>query len=400
VSALATLALACAAIGTAQDEAVRSMVADAMRDAQARSSLSPHNQHAGGHDGSFFLGTPDDSFRLEISGFTQFRYIANLAGDRGPDEFTGGFTNRRTRLAAQGHVIDPSLSFTVTQLFGRSGGVSELSDAYIQRDFDHGMSVRFGQFKLPFWGEESHSAKRLLAVERSLTREAFSLGRSQAVMLSARTDTLRGDFAVSNGAGSANIGFASDPTDYAVTARGQWLIDGSFRPFRRAGAIAGEDFSWLASAAVHAEESSGSAGTPDSRIVTWTADTALRDDGWSLLAAYVGRSHSSANAGTSAHDHALLVQGAALVSDDVELVARYDVILPDNARAGDEPFSTLTVGVNWYIHGDALKISADLSWHPDAATGNDLVGGATGAGFLGSAERDELVIRVQAQLVF
>ena len=107
-------ALACAAIGASERDELRAIVADAIADASARSSLIVNDRTHGGHDGAFFLGSDDEAFRLEISGYMQFRYIANLAGDRRPDEFTGGFTNRRTRLTFRGHVIDPSLTFKLS----------------------------------------------------------------------------------------------------------------------------------------------------------------------------------------------------------------------------------------------------------------------------------------------
>lgn len=388
---LAAVVSATATVSLANGDDVRALVAEAMADARTRPSLVAEGFGASGHDGNFFLASSDDAFRLEFSGFTQLRYIANFTRDAAPDEYTGGFVIRRTRLTFSGHAIDPSLTFKVTHSFDRRhGGASELSDGSIEKAFESGVRVRAGQFKLPFLREELHSAKGLLAVDRSLVRDEFSLRRSQGVMMSIEGERTIVELALSNGGDSANLGFANDPTDYAVTVRGQLLLDGSWRSFRRAGATEGQAFSWVLSGAGHVEEGAFE------RTTRWTFDTAMKGDGWSLLLAYVGRETHS---GGVFRDHGVVVQAAAR-HEDLEPFARFDVILPDGDRPGDDAFRTLTLGANWYLRGEALKLSADLSWHLDDSASNDLVGGSSGVGFVATGERGELVARAQVQLAF
>jgi len=68
--------------------------------------------------------------------------------------------------------------------------------------------------------------------------------------------------------------------------------------------------------------------------------------------------------------------------------------------SSDLPLPTITLGANWYLRGNALKLSADIQWFlADSAT-NDLVGDATGIGFLDTADDGEIVVRMQVQFLF
>jgi len=70
---------------------VRAIVSEMMQDAETRSSLLQGGV-TGGHDGKFFLASSNGDFRLNVGGFTQFRYFANFRDDNSTDnEFEPGF---------------------------------------------------------------------------------------------------------------------------------------------------------------------------------------------------------------------------------------------------------------------------------------------------------------------
>ena len=81
-------------------------------------------------------------------------------------------------------------------------------------------------------------------------------------------------------------------------------------------------------------------------------------------------------------------------------------LIPDGDRAGDDAFSTLTAGANYYLHGHAARFTADIQWFLDDTAGNDLVSGVAatgvgrGVGLLPSAEADQVALRLQFQLLF
>src|SRR5688572_8137802 len=58
----------------ASNDEVRAIVAEMMADAQGRSSLLQGGATAG-HDGRFFVASPDGSFRLNVGGQIQLRYL-------------------------------------------------------------------------------------------------------------------------------------------------------------------------------------------------------------------------------------------------------------------------------------------------------------------------------------
>jgi phosphate-selective porin len=146
--------------GASSDE-VRALVADMLADAETRSSLLQSGGTAG-HDGKFFLASPDGAFRMNISGQMQIRYIANFRdeGTVGPadpgapyDDFESGFQNRRMKLVFDGHVYN-DFFYKIQFEFGRTGGGAVLQDAFVGYEFENGLKLRAGQFKLPFLREE------------------------------------------------------------------------------------------------------------------------------------------------------------------------------------------------------------------------------------------------------
>ena len=62
----------------------------------------------------------------------------------------------------------------------------------------------------------------------------------------------------------------------------------------------------------------------------------------------------------------------------------------------------VTFGGNYYFADHAAKVSADVVWSVDDTAGLQSLGVLpnTSLGLLGSAEANEVVVRVQVQLVF
>ena len=116
-------------------------------------------------------------------------------------------------------------------------------------------------------------------------------------------------------------------------------------------------------------------------------------------------------AGTDSDDIGFVVQGGYYFNDDTEGFLRYDFLMLDDNRitaagSGNDEISTITVGVNHYLHGHAAKITVDLNFALDEAAVTGASGGAhtvftnPGIGYLGDDDSDELYIRAQLQLLF
>jgi len=301
----------------------------------------------------------------------------------------------------QGHVFDPSLEFKITNSFGRSTSSADLSDAYIQKSWDSGWSLKAGQFKLPFLREELTSAKRLLAVDRSITNATFTLERSIGVEAEYSGERLRAAIAFSK-----NDSFPENPARYSTTGRIETLLgaDPSFRRFRTGTADTGQSLAAMIGAAAHYEEFNddppGSA--PAGSRLGWSIDATVKGDRWQLTGVVIGDYLSEgSDTGGAAHDFGIVAQTSYLVTDDIEPFARYDAVIPDHDRPGSDVFNVVTVGANWYLHGHSAKLTADLQWALQDTADNDLVGRQTARALLDSAgSQTQLALRIQFQLVF
>lgn len=413
-------AIAEQAAWSANVDEVRALVAEMMSDAQTRSSLLQSGATAG-HDGKFFLASPDGNFRLNVSGQMQFRYYASFLDDDTPgvDDFEPGFEMRRTKLTFAGNIFDPNMFYEVTGAFSRNNGDFGLENAFFGYDWDSGFSARAGQFKLPFLREELVSSKYQLAIDRSVVNEEFNQDFSQGIELSYKKDWFGGYFSFSDGFGSRNTNFQADPADIALTARAEILMAGDWNQFKDFTSQRGSEFAAMLGAAVHYEMAPDVDGNPRPWFLPYTLDISVEGDGWNVFGAFVGQ-HSDNDlpgaAGVDADDFGFVVQGGFYFTDDMELFARYDLIIPDDDRVADDNFNTITAGVNYYIHGHAAKLTVDVAYYIDATTNSDLgnigavssnnavngpaTGGNTGIGMLASGEEGQFTIRGQFQLLF
>lgn len=444
VSGAAAIAESGAPTGASQDE-VRAMVAEMLADAESRSSLLQGGGTAG-HDGKFFLASPDGNFRMNISGQVQFRYTANFAEDGSfvdrnedgviddgdeEDEFDSGFENRRTRLVFDGTLYD-NMFYKLQGDFGRDGGDFELLDGYFGWDLGDGMKITVGQFKAPLLREELVSSKYQLAADRSFVNEFFTANRTQGIMFSNEMENLRYAFSVNDGAESGtlqqfgdgafigeaqNTGFEQDGSDIAFTGRVEYLVSGEWGAFKDFTSEAGSAVSSMFGVAGHWQlgaDRPGALGDDSDDVFVYTADFSVEGDGWNAFIAGMGsNTDSNAPGGSSSDNFGYLVQGGVNVTEDTEVFGRFEQLHAD----GDGVFSEenratfVTVGVNHYLHGHAAKFTLDVNYSFDEgiAFGADPVNGipentstlsAPGIGFLGSGDEDELFVRAQFQLLF
>ncbi len=394
----------------ASNDEVRAMVAEMLSDAQTRSSLLQAGGGAG-HDGHFFLASPDGNFRLNISGGLQFRY--NLVfRDNGRDsnnnpidDFEPGFTNRRFRMKFDGTIYDPNLFYGIQAEFSRNGGAFTLLDGYAGYKFDNGLKVQWGQFKIPFSREFLTSAWKQQGVERSFVNEFFNANRGQGIMFTYTAENWRVSGMFSDGISSLNTDFTADPADWAVTGRAEILLAGSWDQFKDFTSAPGSEDGLLVGLAAHFERSPDSPALPgdiQDRFM-WTVDAGWESDGWNLYGAVFGNHQTNGSkAGGSVDEYAWLVQGGLYLTDDLEAFGRYEMLIPDSDQVGDDIFNTITFGANYYIHGHAAKFTTDVVLFLDDVSSTDIVTGTrTGVAFLDNgAESGEYTVRFQFQLLF
>ncbi|MEI6273281.1 MAG: porin [Phycisphaerae bacterium] len=277
---------------------VRNVVEDVLKDADARSSLTPAVPTAGFGDRGFFIASPDGNFRLNLSGQLQIRYAANFLSSRDYSilnanpgagvnrntnapppknsyyKNTDGFEIRRMKLDFFGHVIDPSWQYRLILIYNQNQNSAQtpggnnaagvngssnagMEEAMVIKELSHEFKISVGQFKSPFLREEIVSSRRQLAVERSLVDQMFSTKFTQGVMGTWTGDRAMFEVMYNDGGSNANTGataaFNSESvgtptnmnngagfTEWAITAHAGWLAYGHWNDFNDLTSFPGE----------------------------------------------------------------------------------------------------------------------------------------------------------------
>jgi phosphate-selective porin OprO and OprP len=346
------------------------------------------------------------TFSVDVHGYTQFRYIYTSAdnAEGSDDDAAIGFQAARTRLSVSGNIISEDWGYFVQFGWGPEGQ-TELLDAYGTYRMENGWNVMFGQFKLPFLREELVSSKYQLAWDRSPMNEAFNQDRSQGIQFGFEGDSMRFMAAFSDGFGTANTDYISGAeADFAVTARGEFKWAGDWRQFRDFTSFPNSDFAGMAGVAAHYQTGGETANTFEADAWAITGDVSVEGNGWNVFAAAVYRD-IDVDGGFDGSDWAFMVQGGIFVAPQFEIFGRFDMIFPDGDRAGDNEFSSITAGVNYYVvpESHAAKFTAGVIYFLDdpADTDGDLTNvGNTLIPILSSSDDGQFSIVGQFQLVF
>lgn len=396
---------------------IRALVADMLADAETRSSLLQSGATAG-HDGQFFLASPDGAFRLNISGQIQTRYTTNFRDNDSDenDDFESGFTNPRMVIRFDGKLYD-NFIYGIQGVFDRSGGDLTLEDAFAGYVSDGGWIFLAGQIREPTLWEDVLNDKYSLAVDQSVVNAVFAQGFSQGAWVHYAADSWRFWAGVNDGNRSANTDLEDDPADIGVTTRWEYKFAGDWSQFDRFSSPRGSKLAVKLGGGVHYEKSPRvegplpplGIGTVDTDTFAYTGDIMVEGNGWNIFAMVVGLLADSNDGSPTFNDLGFMIQGGLFVTDNIEPFARYDVIIPDGDRDGSTAFNTLTAGANYYLHGQAAKLSVDVQYFFNKVSDNDLVAGTAGGapgsagsriGLLPSNDEGQIAVRVQFQLLF
>lgn len=436
-------------------EEVKTLIDDVVADSDRRSTWQAGNVNAG-HDGdSFFLGSDDDRFRLNVGGQIQLRGIGNFRDDTtmevGNQEVTmpgessaWGFEVPRAKLHFSGHIGNPRLEYKV----GIAGDLRDtpnteqifVEDAVISYELLDGISVWGGQAKAPYLREELVKSAHQLAVERSLVNQVFTVGRVQGVGVDAEVhEMVRVAGTLSNGIRSGepaqrrpagivkptmsnSRGFLGNNTDFALTGRADVKVAGEWGQADDFTAWVGDPMGVFVGAAGHFEKGrTGDDGVPNDDFWSWTVDGSVQHLGWSAYAAVnhlrtdygstVTRPDGSTGA-ENAEIWGILAQGSYNIDDTFEPFVRYEYLdlsglsVTRNQRPADPYVNLVTAGVNWYHNQHNAKFTADVVWalDPVPGTGSLNTSGAQQS-LLGlqndpAGDDDQLAVRLQYQLLF
>lgn len=380
-----------------RSEEIRGLVQDVLADADTRASLLQSGMTAG-YDKGFFLASTDGNFKLNIAGTLQVRFDYNNREDS-DDDNRWGFENRRTRLRFFGNVVDPTWKYFIQSDFGTTGTLG-LLDAYIKKDLENGWYALGGKFILPFSREILVSHAKPLLVERSIVHNYFSVGRAQGVMVGYKGEQFKFDAAFSDGLGpmgGTTAGALVYDTEYALTARAEFLAKGAWDQFKDFTSWEGEEFGFLLGGAVHWESDEyGTVAGPESETFRWTIDGSLEFGGANLYAAVFGN-HVSTDGAEDVDQYGFVVHGGVFLNEDWEIFGRYEY--GDEDATGVDDLNIISVGLNKYFSGHQIKWTTDLGYALDEVTSTF---SSAGAGWQAdtSGQDGQTVFRTQLQLLF
>ena len=381
-----------------------------------------------------------------------------------------GFQIRNLKVKLLGHVVDPSWEYKIELAFQSGDGEAQFQDAYINKDLGDGFSFRIGQFKAPWLREQLVSSVFQLAADRSIIDGYFNAGRSVGLQGQYRSDSLRLRAFYGNGFESvlntttSFTNFSDAPTDWAFAGRLDWKLTGDWVELEDFNAQADQEPVVMLGVAGMGQKFNGNAAFDDpfnidlesnlptallgfpgpesidgSVMYGITADLTAKFENWSFYAAAVWQRLDLVTptvdydlpllptTGTidyafgSVNSWGVLVQGGYLLTDQLELFARYAHLAPDldevtanysGVDANVGPFAdsatldlgntasnVLTLGANYFISQD---LKCTLDWGINFNRG--FVGLSEGAlvnrGWVPTNTSSEWNVRFQTQLLF
>lgn len=402
-------------------EEVKTLIREVLADAETRASLLEDDLTAGWKDG-FFLASEDGKFLLRLFGQLQVRHVLNTADnaqdnsedpDEDLDDTVNGFEMTRVRIGFKGHIFDPSWKYFIWQGYNWDGSAL-LLDAYITKVLGGGWSVSAGQFKTPLLREWLVSETRQQFIERSLIAGCLCGHYTQGAMLDYKGDRVHGTFSINDGLVGINSQWTDEDVEaLGLTGRVEWIALGpaDWKRYADFESFRGEEMMLVLGAAGHWQQGEyGTSGSllsngDEAEIIRWTLDAHLELGGANVFVAFVANHLSEAENVPDLDQYGLVVQGGVFVTEDTELIARYE--WGDNDVDGCDTLSLVTVGVNKFFHGHALKLTTDVGYAFNSLQRVDVGGNTFGwpAEFHGyQPESDssdgQIVWRTQLQLLF
>lgn len=389
-------------------EEIAALARDMLTDADTRASLQDHAVCAG-HDRRFFIASADGSFRLNLLGQVQTRYVLSLQDDAdGSDSSRGGFEMSRTRFGFLGHVIDPTFKYVVWAGWTGSGR-SVLIDASITKDLGEGWSVQVGQFKLPVWKEWLVFEGFQQFADRSLLNARYGGLAAQGVALIHQSDSLRLKAALTDGGRTWFTAWSAGPdsttgalpwqlsNEWAVTLRAEVLLKGQWASCPDWESWVGEEPQLRLGAALHAQRGEYGTSDDENEIVQWTIDASAELGGANLFAAFIATHFENSTA--ERDEWGVLLQGGCFLSEGWEAIARLEWGDLDGAGSAGDELVILTVGVNRFWARHALKWTADLGYAFEPV---DAEWSGAGVGWRSdeAGGDGQILLRTQLQLLF
>ncbi|MCZ6444687.1 MAG: porin, partial [Planctomycetota bacterium] len=379
---------------------VRGLVQDVLADADTRASLLAQGMTAG-YDNGAVIASADGNWLLRTNILMQQRFVLNsqsAATGSPTDEDRWGFENTRTKFILSGNVVSPDWFYRVDINVGVGTGRTGTGNAYLGYDYGNGWKVLLGTMKAPTLREELVEAQHQLLVERSNANYFYTTGYVDGVALDYLGDQFHVMAMLSDGGATGGTVWSTQDTDFALSARVEWLAMGNWDQFTDFTSPNGSERGIMVGGALHYQTSEDVGGLPDIDILILTGDVSVEYDGWNAFAALVYTSTDLPTPFLDVDTTAIVIQGGYYLSDNWELFGRYEwsdfdlVTVP-----ATEDLNIFTVGATRYFAGHNAKWTTDIGIGFDEVT---LPANITGFRTDDPGEDGQVVIRSQVQILF
>jgi len=393
----------------AQD--VRQMIKEILSDEQFRDEIYQPTLQAG-YDHGFFIRTADDAFYLRTRLRTQFRYVGIDRQDRnrtvpasegkGLQNNVSAFEWERMRLYFDGWLWSKNLKYVFALEGSTNNSDSDVTlyEAYFDYEYSKDQNLRWGEFKVPF-GKQNvfNSSFKQEFVDISVPASTFYLGRALGLMVfgDILIKTVTYNTGLFNGFNNGqddptllDSRFAvagrfayhllpgydeDDESDYEYHEKPAMDIGGSYAYNRNDGDVGSsgngrQPLTYAIEDLVRAGE--GGYGTSldlGTEVLQLGVDAGFKYRGLSISAEYYFRHVESDHfwsqwntltargLGTSSPQGGYVQAGYFIIPKKLEITGRLGGVW----GLGDDQTWEEALGVNYYIHGHALKLSADVT---------------------------------------
>lgn len=393
-------------LNKARAEEIREIIKDILSDPKFREQIYQPTLQAG-YDHGFFIRTADDSFYLKTRIRTQFRYTGEQRQDRNRSVFLNqrvhdknSFEWERMRLYFTGWLWDKNLQyvFYLDASTNTGDGNVKAGDLYFDYQYAKGHKIQWGQFLIPFGKQGVNAATfNQMFVDYSMAHAFFGPGQGIGIMphgdlLNNKLTYMAGVFnGVRNSIDDASLldpkmaiaarleyhvlpGYDEiDETDLKYHETPAMDVAGSFLYNQNDGDIGGtwgrNTMGYTVADMIRAGR--GAFGTsPDlgSELVQLGADIGFKYKGFSITGEYYFRHVDSdhywspwnrltaGGRGTDSPQGGYVQAGYFIIPKKLEVAGRLSGVWGMGDKAMEE-----TLGVNYYLKGHALKLSADIT---------------------------------------
>ena len=383
-----------------------------LRDAEQRSRLlATSGDMSAGYDDGFFIRA-GDAFVLRPGVFFQFRNVIDYRDDLSGGKSSStdnGFEVRRMRLELNGTALSKDLEYSFVWDANREGGGTSLLDAWVKYMFNDQWGLKAGQFKEPLTHEKLVSAKRQIAVDRSMADNLMGgslFDRVQGVTAiyggNNKSNPFNAEFGITDGGPqSMNTNFTKHNFDWGAVGRAEYKLMGDWRDYKDFTAKGTKDNLLVVGGGLDFSQAG------DGNLVSFTVDGQFETGtGLGVYGAILVQSADSGLTGLAddTTNWGFVLQANYTINPAWEVFGRVDLTKFDNEVVfspgnSEDTFYEITVGLNHYLGPDGswmhrAKFTVDLTFLPNGApqslTGIDVLDANNGG--------TEIVFRSQFQL--